>query len=178
MTRHVVQHVQRDRADAGVPGLPHRGRNVARVVPPTQLPELLRVKGLRTQREPRDPRCGEVVEVAPIVGTGVRLDRDLGAGRDAQAVIDELEQATDRGSGKERRRASAQVHGLERCSPIRVAPVQGIRAQADLRTERVDEGIDPGAGAPRHRPRVDDEVAVGAEGEAERNVDVEGHRGP
>ena len=79
---------------------------------------------------------------------------------------------------QQRRGAAAEVQRVERRPPRPERSVGSIRPQVDLRQQRADESLDAGPGSARRGPRVHDEVAVRAQRDAERHVDVERDRRP
>jgi hypothetical protein len=79
--RHVVEQVQADRADSSVPGGPNRHGDIGGRVAAAEVPQLPGIHRLRADRESRHARIAEGAEVTALVGSRVRLDGDLGAGR-------------------------------------------------------------------------------------------------
>ena len=181
----VVEQIEGAVLDPGPPGRLDGVEDVCRAMPTAQSSELRSVEALGAEADPGHAGRSEAGQVATLVWARVGLDGHLGAGRKPEAVLDPLQERADHRRGQERRRAAAEVDGGERTAP-RV--VQGTgRSEAEARIKRVgaelelgldgsNERLQPSSRAARRMTRVDDEVAVRAERDAERDVHVEPDR--
>jgi hypothetical protein len=177
----VVQEIDVDRRDPRGPGVSDGIGDMPRAMPPAELAQLGVIERLRPERQPADPEVAPRDRVAPLVRSRVGLERDLGIRCEAEARPHPREKVLDLAGGQERGRPAAEVHRVE-YRPIRSpgqteGPVEHVRSQLDLAQKRIKERADPVARPPRRRPGDDHEVAVRAERDAERDVDVERDRG-
>jgi hypothetical protein len=94
-------------------------------MPATELAQLRVIERLRTERHPGDAGATESDGIAALIGARVRLDRDLGIGRQSESLPDASEDALHLVDREERRRAAAQVDRLERRAPARPRAAPG-----------------------------------------------------
>ena len=181
LPRHVVQQVERHRPDARrrEPRRPRPRRPAAGAAGPAAAAARRRTTARRARPASR-PRRRSAARVAALVGPRVRLDRHLRARGQAEArrgrgrgwpSIDDGAAAASACRRRDTRVSSGWTARPER-------GVGRIRPQVDLRQQRADERLDAGPRSARRGPRVHDEVAVRAQRDAERDVDVERDRRP
>ena len=144
--------------------------------------ELAVVEALGTDREPGDACPALGGRIAPLVAARVGLERDLGILGEPEAGAHELDEAGQVFGREEARCPPADVQRAERRPASRAGRsepgVVGIGAKADLAPHRREERGDPVAWPAALGAGLDDEVAIGAHRDAERDVDVEGGRRP
>ena len=138
--------------------------------------ELLVVHRLGTERQAGHARVDPGRRVAALVGPRVGLEGHLGIVGEPEPTPDLLDDPCDDRRREQRRRPAAEEQALERRPLAVVGGVERVGAKVDLGLERPDEGVDPRLGAAGGRPGIDDEVAVRADRDAERDVDVERDR--
>ena len=174
--RGVVEQVEADRGDAGGARLGDGPDHVDDPMPSTQPPERCRGHRLGADRQPGDADSAKRGGVAPLIGSGIGLQGDLGAIRDAEPGPNPIDQLADGRRREQRRRPAAEVDRLERRPPAAERRVKRVRAQVELGKERRNERGDACLRSARRRPGVDHEVAVRTERDAERDMDVERDR--
>src|SRR5690606_36251425 len=113
-----------------------------------------------------DPGLAERREPRGIGGAGIRFERDLGVWGETRLGAHAVEQARDRGTREEARRAAAQKHGLDR---------PALRERY-FRTQVAQQRVDVVDVAQRAARLVRIEVAVRALADAPRQVHVERER--
>ena len=173
---HVVEEVEADRSDPRLTRLGDRIGDVPRLVAATDATQLRVVERLRPDRQPRDAGANPAGRIAALVRSGIGLERDLGIDREAVSRPDPIDEVGDDVGLEEGRRPATEVQRLEGRSGPPEGRIQGIGSQIQLGLERGDEGVHAGARAARRGARIDDEIAVRAERDAERDVDVERDR--
>ena len=173
---HVVQEVERHGRDARLASRVDGGSDVVRPVPPAQPPEQARIERLRAHRQAVDPGRDEGAGIPALVGPRVGLDRDLRAVGEPETLARERHEAGDGRRRQQGRRPAADVQGVEGEPPRPEGRVERIRPQPDLRQQGVRERRHARPRPARGGTRVDDEVAVRAQRDAERDVDVERNR--
>jgi hypothetical protein len=147
----------------GEPGRPralHRANGIGARVQAAHLREHAVVERLHAEADPGRPRVPQLPVAGGVEVGGVRLHRDLGPDRQAEAAareIDDLREARPRPQGRR--------------APAEVQRVGGRRGSGlHLRAQGAKVALLPRVVGPA---RVDREVAVGALRLAEGNVDVE-----
>ena len=173
--RDVVQQVQRDRGNPRGPCRLDGPCHVLGSVPPAQPAELARVHRLRPERDPRD------AGIAPRTSRR-RARRDRGWPRASPRLRRSARTAPGSARGAARWRqvgAGTVCHRRSRRFPAAAATRERRkpgRAELQLRLEGGQERGNSVARPAGCRPGVDDEVAVRAERDAERDVDVQRDR--
>ena len=187
LARGVVQQVDVDRLDAGRPGRMHRLGHVPGCVPPTERRQLLRDQALGPERDPGHAGQALGDRIAPFIRSGVGLEAHLGVWDQTEPLADPIEDLGEGAGRQERGRPATEVDGLQG-RPTRLrrathhgqpeAGVEGVGAQVQFHEERRDKRSDPVGRTPGPRARHHHEVAVRADRDAERHVDVQPHRRP
>ncbi len=113
--------------------------------------------------------------IAALVRPGVDLQAHFRVGHEPEAVTDELDQPGDGRARQEARRPAPEVQRLEGGPRAGTAPtsVERVGAEGELDAERTHEPLDSAPRAACGPTAEHDEVAVGAHGDAEGDVDVE-----
>ncbi len=136
LTGDVGQQVETDRVEPGRACRLDGGYDVAGTMTPSQPLQLPVLHRLRTDREPVHTGRAEARQVTDLIGTGVGLQADLGMGRDPQARIDRVEQASDLRGLHERGGATAQVDARQRWSCDAECLIQPVCTQVQLTADR------------------------------------------
>jgi hypothetical protein len=97
----VVQQIDVDGADTGLSGRGHALGDVSGSVATAELAQLGVVERLRPEGDPGDPGAAEGRRFATLVGTGVGLERDLGALRDPEPLADPVQEPRDLVGGEQ-----------------------------------------------------------------------------
>ena len=148
---------------------------------PAEPPELAGRRTTARRYERRvTPAAAEAAGVAALVRPGLASSVTSASAREAEPLADALEEPGDRGGRQERRRAAAEVERLSGGRRGRPAAERGVerrpRAGAISASSAAQERVDPASRPARRGAGVDHEVAVRAERDAERDVDVERDR--
>ena len=115
--------------------------------------KLVAVERLRAERQPGDAGRSERRRVASLVGTGVRLERDLRAVGDPEPLPDESDETGQSVGRQQRRRAAAEIDRLERrAARAPKTRVKGVGPKRDLGPERVRKCVDAGTGPRAEAP--------------------------
>ena len=144
-----------------------RAPRLAVVVDPAERLQVRRIEALDADRQPVHAGGAEVAELLGLERPGVRLERDLGVGRELEPRAERGEQPVDRRGGEQARRPAAEED--------RVHPPAPHRRQRAL--EVGDQRVDVRALGQRLAQLVRVEVAVRALPHAPRHVHVERERG-
>ncbi len=113
------------------------GARLVGVVDAAERLQLRGVEALDAERQPVDAGRAEAGELLALEGAGIRLQRDLGVGRQRHAGADAGEQAVDRRRREEARRAAADEHRSRPGGPRSTAArTRGRRAARRRRRPR------------------------------------------
>ena len=129
LTRHVVQQVEVDGAEAGRTSRRHGRGHVLWGVAPAEAAQLARVHALGAKRDAVDTRGRERREIAPLVGAGVRFEGHLRVGRETIAAADGRHEPLQPLPGDKGRRPAAEVEAAERWPRPAEPRVEGVGPQ-------------------------------------------------
>ena len=135
-------------------------------------PQHVRYRALHAERQPVDTLGSQLSEFSGADGFRVRLDGNLGAVREAEALVDFLHNPAEPPRGEQRGRAAAEEHRAHR----RARRGKDLRRKVDFPGQHVGIGGLASAAA-EFRSSVGIEIAVAAAGSAERYVYVNPKRG-
>ncbi len=179
----VVQQVEADARDPGPASLGHGVDDVRCRVSSAERSDLPIDHRLRSDRKSGDARSPPIGGATTLRGSWVRLEGDLGVRRQPEPFPGEPDQILDGPRTEQRRGATPEIDtpqrrpaGCPRWSELRV---RRSGSKDDLGLQSGDKRIYPVPWAPSSSAGVHHEIAVGAAGHAERNVEVKriGRRG-